>query len=510
MNRLELEIKQIDKRFGPTHALERVSLTLHGGEIHALIGENGAGKSTLMKIVSGALAADEGEMVLNGLPFRPSSPIEARRAGISMIYQELSIVPALSVEDNLLLGIEPGNGFLVSRRQVRECARRALAELGLGSLPPHIRAAHLSMAARQMVEIARSVVLGSRIFVFDEPTSRLSADDGAELFGLIRRLRQKGCIIVYISHFLEEVLEIADCFTVLRDGKMVGQGIAAQTTIPELVGLMTGEPMEDSPPRSQGQAREAVVEVIGLSAPPSIKSAGFVLYGGEILGIAGLVGAGRTELLRAIFGLDQVRTGSIRIGLWTGPFSPAASWQRGVGMVSEDRKGEGLFLSLSVAENMLLTYPGRLGVWSLAHSARNAALAQKWIDRLPIRCQGPKQEVAQLSGGNQQKIALARLLAHEVDVLLLDEPTRGIDVASKTQIYRILEQTVRSANRSGRSQKAAIVVSSYFPELLSICDRIAVMSRGVLGPARPASSLNEKVILTESFTGSEIAVEGIE
>ncbi len=489
-----LEMRGVRKRFGATLALDGVDLAVHAGSIHALVGENGAGKSTLMKILAGADTPDAGSLWLDGQPFRPRRPCDARRAGVAMIYQELSLAPHLSVEENLVLGVEPATAGLLRRGEMRRRARAALAELDHGDLDPAVPVHTLPPAVRQVVEIARALVTGCRVLVLDEPTSSLTQPDVQRLFALLRRLRGQGLAIVYISHFLEEVKELSSHITVLRDGRVTGGGPTPSLTTDEIVRLMVGRHLAEMYPHSPRQQGEPILEVAGLSGRAKPAAAGFTLHRGEVFGIAGLVGAGRTELLRALFGLDPVRAGTIRIGSHSGPGTPASRLRQGCGFLSEDRKSEGLALGLSVADNLTLSKLRGLGPFSLVLPARQHAAAQKWVERLGIRCRHPRQECGALSGGNQQKVALGRLLYHDVDVLLLDEPTRGVDVASRAHIYELIDRLV-AAPVAGRPPKAVLMVSSYLPELLGVCDRIAVMCQGRLGPARPVAAWDEPSLM---------------
>jgi len=400
--------------------------------------------------------------------------------------------------ENILLGMEPTAGPLVKWREVRGRASAALAQLGRGDIPLDRPVADLSIASQQMVEIARAVAIGCRVLVLDEPTSSLTRPDIRHLFDLVRRLRAQGLAIVYISHFLEEVKEISDRFTVLRDGKSVGGGATREATPGQIVALMVGRDVEDLYPRSARKTGDVVLEVNGLAGrgrKPA--SATLQLRRGEVMGVAGLIGAGRTELLRTVFGLAPVRGGSVRVASFSGTARPRERWRQGVGMVSEDRKQEGLALNLSIADNLTLS---SLGVLVSPSGQRRAS--EGWIGKLAVRCRSPQQPVGALSGGNQQKVAIARLLHHGVDVLLLDEPTRGIDVGSKAQIYRIIDELACAG-------KAVLMVSSYLPELLGVCDRIAVMCRGVLGPARPVAEVDEHQIMQEA-TGAAATAPVVE
>jgi ribose transport system ATP-binding protein len=492
------EMRGIRKAFGATVALDGVDLAVAPGEVCALVGQNGAGKSTLMAVLSGALAPDAGEMTLDGAPYRPKNPAEARRAGVAMIYQELSLAPHLTVMENILLGAEPARLGLMRWNEVRERAQAVLAELHHADIAPEATVAALSPAEQQLVEIARALAVGSRVLVLDEPTSSLAREDALRLFDLVRRLKTRGHAVVYISHFIEEVLAVADRYVVLRDGRNVGGGPAAGATAEAIVSLMVGRRVDDLYPRGARQRGEAILEVEAFEPG----AASFTLHRGEVLGIAGLLGAGRTRLLRALFGLAPVTSGRVRLAAFTGPHSPARRWRQGMGMLSEDRKGEGLALGLSIADNLTLSRLERLGPGPTVMPSRQDSASRRWIDRLGIRCRGPRQAVAELSGGNQQKVALARLLHHDVDVLVLDEPTRGIDVASKAEIYALIDALAAGGSAPGGRPKAVLIVSSYLPELLGLCDRIAVMHRGRLGPARPASELDEHRLMLEATGGA--------
>jgi ribose transport system ATP-binding protein len=498
-----LEMHGVSKRFGATRALDRVDLNVRPGEVLALVGENGAGKSTLMKVLSGAHAPDDGEMRLDGRPYRPRNPLDARRHGIAMIYQELSLAPHLSVMENILLGIEPASGPFLRWRELRRRTVAALKEVGLTGVAPEAPVHRLSIAQQQMVEIARCVALDSRVLVLDEPTSCLARNDIDRLFALIRSLRSRGISIIYISHFLEEVAQISDRFAVLRDGQSVGHGDTADTPVEKIITRMVGRDVDELYPRSVRREDGAIVlEVDNLSGVAKPRSASPMLRRGRVLGIAGLMGAGRTELLRSIFALDRVTSGQVRVGVYSGTATPRLRWAQGVGIVSEDRKQEGLALGLSLADNVTMSRLRGLGPWWFVLPSRQGAACLPWINRIPIKCRSASQPISALSGGNQQKVAIARLLHADVDVLLLDEPTRGIDVASKAEIYRLIDELATGDTAAGRAPKAVLIVSSYLPELLGVCDEIAVMTRGRLGPTRPVSQWNEHQLMLAA-TGKE-------
>ncbi len=484
----------VKKAFGATRALDGVDFSVQPGEVHALIGENGAGKSTLMKVLAGVHQPDAGQMELDGAAYSPADPLDARRRGVAMIFQELAIAPHLSVEANVTLGVEPARGGLLDHSAAHDKTRAALAALGHSEIDPAARAGSLSIAALQLVEIARALILDARIIVLDEPTSSLTGGDVEKLFQAIERLKATGVSIIYISHFLEEVERIADSFTVLRDGKSVGSGKIGEVSVDCIVEWMVGRSVSEMFPRTPHEIGEPLLEVRGLSAANGLKHASFQLRRGEILGLAGLIGAGRTELLRALFGLDAVRQGQIRLGAFQGAALPPERLGQGMGFLSEDRKSEGLALSLPVEENLTLSRlePFVHNGWLRPAELRRAAV--EWIDRVGVKTSGPEAPVSSLSGGNQQKVQLARLLHHECDVLLLDEPTRGIDVASKVVIYEWI-------GRLAAQGKAILFVSSYIPELLGVCDTLAVMHRGQLGPVWPIAAWDERQIMLAAASG---------
>lgn len=481
-----LQLSGIEKRFGATVALGGVSLSLSPGEVVALVGENGSGKSTLMRVLAGVLSPDAGAMTLDGSSFAPSSPGDARASGVVMVHQELSLCPDLSVVDNVLLGVERTRLAFLDRRSQEAVAREALARLGHGEIDLATPVGRLPIGVRQLVEIARALAVGCRVLVLDEPTSSLSHEDAERLFAVIAQLRSEGIAIVYISHFFDEVRRVADRFVVLRDGAVAGEGPVSAFVDEDVVRMMVGRDVTDLYPRSLRNRGDALLVLSALAGAELPRDASLTVHRGEVVGIAGLGGSGRTEMVRAVFGLDRVRSGSVRVGGFQGRFSPAQRWRQGAGMLSEDRKEEGLALDMPIADNATLT---RLPLW-----VSDAALsrgATPFLDRLGVKMRSPSQRVGELSGGNQQKVALARLLHHDVDLFLLDEPTRGIDVASKEQIYRLIDSLACAG-------KAVLLVSSYLPELLGVCDRIAVMSRGSLGEPRNAHEWSQESLMQEA------------
>ena len=464
-----LVARGVAKSFGATRALAGVDLDAPAGAITAVIGQNGAGKSTLMGVLAGAVSPDAGTIAIDGVPYAPRSPLDARRAGVAMVHQELSLCPHLSVAENVMLGALPARRGFVDWERARAVAAAALEPLApKGAIDPRAKVSDLPLASQQIVEIARALAdERCRVLILDEPTSSLGAEDAERLFARLRALRERGLVILYLSHFLEEVKRLADLFVVLRDGKSVAAGDVATTSSDAMIEQMAGRRVETLYPRSPRTAKDVVLAVSGLGAELEVRR-------GEIVGLAGLIGAGRTELLRAIFGLDASPRATIRV------------LAKGVAMVSEDRKAEGLATALSVAENVTMS---RAPGWLVTRAA-DARATVPWIEKLGIRAR-PAQRAAELSGGNQQKVALARVLHHGAELLLVDEPTRGIDVEAKAQIYELLD-------REARAGKAVLVVSSYLPELLGICDRVHVVRRGELGPSHAAAETDERALLREA------------
>jgi ribose transport system ATP-binding protein len=479
----------VQKAFGATRALKNVSFEVAPGEVHALIGENGAGKSTLMKILSGAYRADTGTIAIDGQPFIPENPHHARRCGIAMIYQELTLAPHLSVEENIVLGAEPATLGWLNRSKRRDIARRALAELHSDTVPLHAAVATLSVAQKQIVEIARALIGEPKVLIMDEPTSSLAQADTENLFAVINRLRTRGVSVVYISHFLEECQRIAQRYTVLRDGESVGTGAMKAAKLGDIIRLMVGRDLAEIYPRMPHRLGAPVLEVRNLSATPKPHSVSFALREGEILGIAGLVGTGRTETLRALFGLNRIRDGIVVVrGRERTHADPAGRLSDGIGLLSENRKEEGLMLNRALADNLTITRYSPVATAGFVSARRQRRTTEEWIDRLQIKARDAAQPIGELSGGNQQKVAIGRLLHHDTKMFLLDEPTRGIDVGSKAQIYRLIGELAAQG-------KAVVFVSSYLPELLGICDTIAVMCRGVLSEVKPAGEWTEHSII---------------
>jgi ribose transport system ATP-binding protein len=494
-----LRLTGICKRFGATRALEQVDLAVLPGQVHALIGENGAGKSTLMKILSGALAADRGTIELAGRRRTIGSPAAGRRLGIAMIYQELNLARHVSVEENVTLGMEKHRlGFV--RRQ-RDAITRILRLLGHPEIPLAARVGSLGIGQQQIVEIARALFTDAKILIMDEPTSSLSGADARALFQAIRRLKQSAISVIYISHFLEEVFQIADAYSVLRDGRMVGTGVIPETTISQIIRMMVGRTLTEMFPKSRHEAGDSLIRVEGIQGSPLPRGVSLELRRGEVLGIAGLVGAGRSETVRRIFGLDRAVAGTlVRSGRPPTPLArlrPDKALAAKMNLLSENRKEEGLATNMTLISNVTLSCLPRfagLGGWGFLNLRREGLATRRWIEELGIRCRGGDQLVGDLSGGNQQKVAIARILEQQSDVILLDEPTRGVDVGSKIDIYRLID-------RLAAQGKGIVFVSSYLPELLGVCDTLAVMHRGRLSAVRPAGQWSEEEVMRVATSG---------
>jgi ribose transport system ATP-binding protein len=494
-----LQMSNVSKSFGATHALKNVSFRVEAGEVHTLIGENGAGKSTLMKILSGAYTADSGSLKLDGEPFVPLNPLHSRKSGIAMIYQELNLAPDLTAEENILLGEEPSRfGWLNSKRR-REIVSKALIELDHPNIPLDVPVNQLTIAQQQLIEIARALTAQPKVLIMDEPTSSLTLVDTENLFKVIARLKQRGVSIVYISHFLEECQRICDSYTVLRDGESVGTGDIKSVKLDDIIHLMVGREMKDIYPKVEHPIGEPVMELQNIAGMEKPGSVSLQLREGEILGIAGLVGAGRTETLRAVFGLDRIKSGTITVnGTASTDGSPTQRLAENIGLLSENRKEEGLLLNRSLADNTTLTHFKPISRFGFINNQKQLSVTSAWIEKLEVKSQGASQAIQELSGGNQQKIAIGRLLHHDAKILLLDEPTRGIDVGSKAQIYKLMGELAAKG-------KSIIFVSSYLPELLGVCDSIGVMCRGELSEVRPASKWTEHSIISAAVGQAEVS-----
>jgi ribose transport system ATP-binding protein len=464
-------MRSIRKSFPGVLALDDVELEVQPGEVHVLLGENGAGKSTLMKILSGSLRKDAGEIRVDGQAVEIQGPRHAQQLGIRTIYQELNLVPPLSAAANIFLGKEPGRWGVLDRQAAERAAARLLSELGV-SVDPSRPVGELGIAHQQMVEVAKALSEEGRILIMDEPTSALTASEIGELFATIERLRARGTSIIYISHRLEEVARIGDRVTVMRDGRRVATLPARTTPIPELVRLMADREVGEHFPRRRGTPGEELLRVEHLARGERIRDVSLSLRRGEIVGITGLLGAGRTELARAIIGAEPADSGRVLVkGRAVSVRRPKDALAHGLGLVPEDRKTQGLVLGLSVERNVALPSTRRLSAWGIVHATTEAALAGRWVRDMRIKTPSLGQPARLLSGGNQQKVVLGKWLAADVDVLIVDEPTRGIDVPAKVEIYDLM-------NRLTAEGKGILMISSELPEVLGMSDRVLVMRGG--------------------------------
>jgi len=491
-----LVLENIKKSFGAVKALQGVNLDVKEGEIHALIGENGAGKSTLMKILSGAHFPDAGTMNFNGKSYSPTSPADTRKLGIAMIYQELTLAPHLSVEENITLGLEETTfGFLKNKKtKVKE----ALALLDQENININTPVNQLSIGQQQMVEIARALISNSKLVIMDEPTSSLSLEDTKALFRVIRKLKEQGISVIYISHFLEEVQDICDSYTVMRDGETIIAGNVKEVSINEIINAMVGRPVDELYPQSKHEIGAVILKVDGLQGTKLPIDASIQLKKGEILGIAGLIGSGRSETVRSLFGLNSTKTGDVFIkdypsikAFYLNPFN---ALRKGINLLSENRKEEGLALNMSILANLTLSAIKKYTRFGFINLKNEIKASENWADKLQVKRNSIHQPISSLSGGNQQKICIARLLHHGSDILFLDEPTRGIDVGSKFEIYKLIHSLASEG-------KSIIIISSYLPELLGVCDSIAVMYRGKLSEIKPVNKWNEQDIMMYATSG---------
>ncbi|MBV8858967.1 MAG: sugar ABC transporter ATP-binding protein [Acidobacteria bacterium] len=484
-----LEMREIRKTFPGVVALDGVDFALRRGEVHILLGENGAGKSTLMKILSGAYQKTAGRITLDGEEVEIKNPAHAQALGVATIYQEFNLVPHLSVGENIFLGREPVRAFgLIDRRAVNRQAAEVLGGLGL-NLDPRRPVKGLRVAEQQMVEVAKALSLDARVLIMDEPTAALTEHEIKELFAAIRGLKEKGVSVVYISHRMEELFEIGDRVTVLRDGRSVGTFDVKETNKFELIRLMVNRDLTELFPKEHAERGAEVLRVEGLTTRGGLKDVSFSLHKGEVLGIAGLLGAGRTELARAIFGLDKLESGSVKIKGETRRIgSPRAAINAGLGFLTEDRKAQGLVLPLSVKDNLCLPSVDKFTSLGFVDAKRERGAAERYVRELRIRTPGLEQKVVYLSGGNQQKVVLSKWLCSEAEVFIFDEPTRGVDVGAKAEIYQLM-------NRLAASGVAIIMISSELPEILGMSDRILVMRAGTVACEFDAKEATQEKIL---------------
>jgi len=483
------EMININKSFGGIHALRDASLELRAGEVHALVGENGAGKSTLMRILAGACPKDSGVIRIQGETVEMRHPSVARKLGIGIINQEFALAPDLSVAENIFLGdLSGGKGF-ISRKSLCRKAEALIRSVGF-DIDPRSSLGELSVAHQQVVEICKALSENLRVLILDEPTAVLSPRDVDSLFATLAVLRQKGVAICYISHRLEEVFRVADRITIAKDGRIAGSALPKETTPEKVITLMIGRSLTSMYPVRDFQGGPEILRVEGISCGGKVQQASFAVRAGEVLGIAGLVGSGRTELVRAIFGADSKDSGETFLqGRAASIRSPRDAVRQGLGLLAEDRKEHGVLLELSVRENLTLSnlrsVANRLGFLEIRKEKR---IANDLIKRLAIRVGSPEQAVSELSGGNQQKVALARWFHADCRAVILDEPTRGVDVGARMEIYRLIDELARKG-------VAVVIVSSDLLEIIGMCDRVMVMSQGRVAGFLDKSELSEENIM---------------
>lgn len=490
-----LEMSGISKSFPGVRALTDVGLVVQAGEVHAIVGENGAGKSTLMKILAGVYQPDAGEIRLNGERARISGPIDARRRGIGMVYQELNLVPDLSVAENIMLGSTPARFGFVRRREMRERAAAVLDDLD-ARIDPAAILGSLTVSQQQIVEIAKAYALRPSIMVLDEPTSSLSEHESQALFQIVRRMRENGTAIIYISHRLREVLDLGDQVTVLRDGCQIETRPAAGLTAAEMIRLMVGRDLTDVFPKLNVPIGDSVLRVEGLSRAGAFADVSLHVRAGEIVGLAGLVGAGRTEVARAIFGLDRAQSGSVHVGGdVVHPRSPSHGLAAGIAYVPEDRKRDGIIPAASIMHNISLPVLDTISSGGWISRKKEQRLARHQVEALGVSPPVVDRPVDTLSGGNQQKVVIAKWLAAQPRVLILDEPTRGVDVGAKADIHQIIGELAATGT-------AILLISSELPEVLAVSDRIYVLHEGRVSAELDRSEATESSVMYAA-TGEE-------
>lgn len=484
-----LSFQHLTKRFPGVLALDDVSFDIPAGECHAIVGENGAGKSTLGKIIAGIYRPTSGRVLLDGVAVEHLTPLEAAQAGIGIVHQELAFCPNLSIAENLFLGVMPARCGFVNWREMRRQAESMLANVGL-EVDPATPMSALSTGQEQLVQIAVAVGRRARIIIMDEPTSSLSQAEAERLFEIIQRLRRDGVTILYVSHRLEEIMRLCDRISVLRDGHYIETLITAQTNTDEIVRAMIGRRVEEYfPEHIGGEPGAPLLSVRGLTSPGVFHDISFEVRAGEIVGLAGLVGAGRSEVARAIFGIDPFTQGSIALSRQPVQLkSPLEAIRAGIGYLPEDRKRQGLVLSMSCRENLSLSIMERLKRWGLFDHRRDKTLAREYFERLRVRAPSVDSEIAGLSGGNQQKIAIAKWLASRCRVLILDEPTRGVDVGAKAEIHALIDQLATDGH-------GILLISSELPEVLNLSTRIIVLAGGRIAGELSREKANQEALM---------------
>jgi ribose transport system ATP-binding protein len=487
----------ISKSFPGVQALAEVKFDLRKSEVHALVGENGAGKSTLARIIAGAEIPDSGQMHFCGKPYQPKNRTDAESAGIRMIMQELHLIGNLTIAENILLNKLPNRFGIVDYDKLNRLAQEVMSQVGLGDIDPAAPVKYLGTGQQQLVEIAAGLSQRCRILIMDEPTASLTDTETELLFTQIGKLKAEGVGIIYISHRIEEVARITDRVTVLRDGKIIATHPTKQLCVDGIIRMMVGRDLEHQQLRHSATTGKAALRVAGLTRGDKIKDITFEVHKGEILGVAGLMGSGRTEMVRALFGADGCDSGQTYLGESEKPLKirrPKDAVRNGIALAPEDRKEQGLLLRRSVRENVSLAHLSSVSRFGWINVSREKNIADKYADILSIRCSSSEQIVGELSGGNQQKVVIAKWLHRDADVFCFDEPTRGIDVGAKFEIYQLLADLAEKG-------KAVIVISSELMELMAVCDRIMVMSAGHIAATYDRGEWSQEKIMSAAFSG---------
>lgn len=493
---MQIEMRGIDKSFGGNAVLKSAGFVLDHGEIHALMGENGAGKSTLMKILTGVYTKDAGTVIVDGKEVCYKNPQEAEKAGIVFIHQELNVLFDLTVEENMFLGKEiHGAMGICDKKSMRAEVKKILDRLGV-NIDPGQRMNELSVGQQQMIEIAKALMVDARVIIMDEPTAALTQSETSVLFEVVKSLRKKGVSIVYISHRMEEIFELCDRITVLRDGSYIGTKKIAETDMNDVVRMMIGREIGERYPSRDAKIGEVVFEVKDLTCPGIFENVSFQVHAGEVLGVSGLMGAGRTEIMQAVFGNMPHVSGDILMnGRKIQNRNPQEAMKNGIGFITEDRKVEGLMLEESIMKNISIANLGRISRSGVLNKGAEEELVRRGIEELHIKCFGPLHECNNLSGGNQQKVVFAKWIYTEPKVLILDEPTRGVDIGAKKEIYSII-------NNLAEKGVAIIMVSSELPEVLGMSDRIMVVREGLVRGVLNKEEANQENIMILATGGN--------
>jgi ABC-type sugar transport system, ATPase component len=492
-----IQMQDVTKSFGGIRALKGVSFKVAPGEIHALVGENGAGKSTLMKILSGAYQMDSGSILIDDAPVVISSPKRGKELGIGIVYQELELAPDLTVAENIFMDRMTNKAGLVKWNEIRQKSRELIESLGF-SISPNAEVRDLTVAYQQIVEIAKAISSGARILIFDEPTAVLTDNEAQKLFETLLKLKQADVSIIYISHRMEEIFQIADTITTLRDGEITGTSARKDTTPEHIIELMIGGKLTAFFPKRKAKIGGDVLRVENLTSGSRFADISFALRAGEVLGIAGLVGSGRTELLKAIFGADRYKSGRIYLdGNAISVYSPTGGVKKGFALVPENRKEEGLILELPIKQNMMMANMKKiLAFLGIIKRKKENELSDDLRGKLSVKTENLGNAVSSLSGGNQQKVVLAKWFNTDSRIVLLDEPTRGVDVGAKTEIYKLI-------NEMAADGLGVLFVSSETPELIGMCDRVLVMAKGRISGELVKAQLNEANVLKLAVGGGE-------